>query len=412
LLYAEHTFGYSRTQDSDLLSQQIFLRKSKHAIDADELASAALFSILHARGEGEFRPEQPFAYRIVNPLDVRSRAPVWLQANHWEQRMIQSGFQVVDARGRVYPHQTMPSARGTKTAVVVDLEPRQEIDLTFVPHTTRKPPATAPSRSFRNEFFAASWDEGRGITGVTDLASGLDLLDASAGALASPVYQLFPGGNRRNAGLRNSPRTRPREETSPGSCTDVRRVSAGPVFEQWQFRYDVRGAAAYLLTATFFRALPQFELTVSLEKTDVRDPEGMYVLFPLSVPQAAWTLDKPGHAIRPGRDQLPQTCCDYYCIQHGASLNAENFGIAVATLDAPMVQIGKLRLWTFSTSIDAVGPLYSWLTNNKWETNFKISCGGSYDFRYLVQAGRDLADPEAAIGQCRTLSYPPLVLRR
>ena len=53
-----------------------------------------------------------------------------------------------------------------------------------------------------------------------------------------------------------------------------------------------------------------------------------------------------------------------------------------------MVQLGKLRLWTYSTSIEPTGPLYSWLTNNKWETNFRLSCGGAYDFRYVIQMGR------------------------
>ncbi len=196
-----------------------------------------------------------------------------------------------------------------------------------------------------------------------------------------------------------------------GRCTAIERVAAGPVYERWEFHYEVPGASQYVLVATFFPELPQIELVARLIKTDVRDPEGMYVLFPLAVDGGTWYLDKPGAPIRPGIDQLPQTCTDYYLVQHGAALAGKKCGVAWTTLDAPLVQLGKLRLWTYSTQIEPTGPLYSWLTNNKWDTNFRISCGGAYDFRYLVQFGHAFADARQAVAQVRSLSYPPLVVR-
>ena len=163
--------------------------------------------------------------------------------------------------------------------------------------------------------------------------------------------------------------------------------------------------------ATFFRDLPHFELIARLIKTDVREPEGFYVLFPFAVKGGVWHLDKPGALIRPGLDQLPQTCTDYYLVQHGAVLAGSDCGVAWATLDAPMIQLGQLRLWTYSTRIEPTGSLYSWLTNNKWETNFRLSCGGAYDFRYQIQVGRALANAGQAAATVRALSYPPLVMR-
>jgi hypothetical protein len=138
----------------------------------------------------------------------------------------------------------------------------------------------------------------------------------------------------------------------------------------------------------------------------------MYVLFPFAVDGGIWHFDKPGAWIRPGIDQLPQSCTDYYLLQHGAALVGKQCGVALSTPDAPMVQLGKLRLWTYSTNIEPTGPLYSWLTNNKWETNFRISCGGAYDFRYVIQFGRQFADVEKAADQVRSMSYPPLVMRK
>jgi hypothetical protein len=198
---------------------------------------------------------------------------------------------------------------------------------------------------------------------------------------------------------------------SAGQCTAIKRSAAGPVYERWEFHYQVPGASQYVLVATFFHDLPHFEIIARVIKTDVRDPEGLYVLFPLAVDDGIWHLDKPGALIRPGIDQLPQSCTDYYLVQHGAALAGKKCGIAWATLDAPMIQLGKLRLWTYSTSIEPIGPLYSWLTNNKWETNFRLSCGGAYDFRYAIQMDAAFANAAQGADRVRALNYPPLVVR-
>ena len=171
------------------------------------------------------------------------------------------------------------------------------------------------------------------------------------------------------------------------------------------------GAVNYTLEATFYRDLPVIDLAARLVKTDVADPEGMYVALPFAVAGGAWSLDKPGGPIRPGTGQLPGTCCDYYCLQHGAVLAGSRTGVVVATLDAPLVQIGKLRLWEYNTAIKPTGPLYSWLTNNKWETNFRILTGGAYEFRYRIEVAAAYKDAAAGVARCRALSYPPLVLR-
>jgi len=61
---------------------------------------------------------------------------------------------------------------------------------------------------------------------------------------------------------------------------------------------------------------------------------------------------------------------------------------------------------------EAAGPLYSWLTNNKWKTNFKVTCGGRYEFRYIIEAGKHLAEADAAMDACRANAIPLLTVRR
>ena len=154
------------------------------------------------------------------------------------------------------------------------------------------------------------------------------------GALGSPIYQLFPGGERGPAGTIFPPRKRPTDQVSVGQCSNIKRVAAGPVYDRWEFSYQVPGATQYVLVATFFHQLPQFELTARLVKTDVRDPEGMFVLFPFAVPDGVWHWDKPGALIRPGIDQLPQSCTDYYLLQHGAALAGKKGVQFIATREA------------------------------------------------------------------------------
>ena len=411
MLYAEHTFGYSHTALSTLLTHQVFMRKTQHAVEADALASGGLYDVLRTRGEGMFTDRRPLDYRVLNPLPAPVQSVAYLPLDFWEWPTVQTGFRVEDDQGRICPHQVEGSPRGWTVAVAVDLGAGEARRVKLVAPGSAAPAEPPETEAFENAWYRVAWQKDKGILGLTDRGSGVQVLDPAVGALGSPIYQLFPGGDRGGAGTVVPPRRRPADQVTAGRCTAIKRVASGPVYERWEFHYEVPGASQYALVAPFYRDLPQFELIARLIKTDVRDPEGMYVLFPFAVPGGIWHLDKPGAAIRPGLDQLPQSCTDYYLVQHGATLAGGACGVAWTTLDAPMVQLGKLRLWTYSTQIEPTGPLYSWLTNNKWETNFRLSCGGAYDFRYLIQLGRPWAEAAPALAQVRALSYPPLVMR-
>ncbi|MCC7377243.1 MAG: hypothetical protein IT581_21455 [Verrucomicrobiales bacterium] len=411
-LYAEHTFGYSDTSSHSLLTHQVFTRKTMHAVQADELAGQALVEVLRSRGEGEFAARRPFTYRVLNPLHRPVRAVVALPVDYWEEPVMKVGVRVVDTTGRQYPCQVESAPRGRVVMTQVDLPADGELELRIEPDAKA---AAVPEIAgvFANAFYRAAWDEQRGWHSWVDVPSSRELLSVQGGGLGCPVYQVFPGGNRSGAaGFGYTARKIPRDEVTVGRCTRVRRVTAGPVFARWEWTYDVPGTAGCWATATFYHDLPQIELAVRVIKTDVSDPEGLYVLFPVELEGGVWHLDKPGGPIRPGLDQLPGSCCDYYCVQSGAALVAKDLGIAWTTLDAPLAHVGKMRLWNYSTSIEPTGRIYSWLTNNKWETNFKLYTGGRYEFRYVLQAGARLGDPKEAVAICQAQAMPPVVVRQ
>lgn len=410
-LYAEHTFGYSNTSGHSLLTHQVFTRKTIHAIAADELAGQALVDVLRHRGEGEFRAGRPFTYQVINPLDRPVRAAVGLPTDYWEDPVVAGGVRVLGPDGTPLPCQVEPAPRGRLLVTRIELAPHADVTLRV---ETAAQPASPAGRSdgFENAFYRAAWSDQRGLFSLVDAGSGKELLGSATGGLGCPVYQIFPGGNRSGAaGFNYVERKIPRDEVTVGRCTAAKRVAAGPVFERWEFTYDVPGTTGYVLAATFYRDLPQIELAARVVKTDVADPEGLYILFPFQLEDGVWHFDKPGAPIQPGRDQLPGSCCDYYCLQAGAACVGPRGGLSWTTLDAPLVHLGKLRLWNYATTIEPTGPIYSWLTNNKWETNFRLFCGGRYEFRYVLQVSPAFSDPAEALATCRAHTLPPVVLR-
>ncbi len=412
LLYCEHTFGYSKTFTPSLLGEQVFQRKSKHATDADELSSAALLRLLPARGAGPFTSSQPFTYTAVNAGAKPVQSLVGLPVNFWEAPVVERGIQVVDEQGQPLPSQIEQSPRGWNVFILTTLNAGASRRYRLVPAQREQAPASnGDSQSFENSFYRLNWKPTQGIVSFVDRGTGAELLSTQQNSLGCPVYQLFPGADRSQAGAVNGPRTRPSDTVTFGQCKSVRQVAGGPLFNAWEFQYAVPGVVDYRLELRCFHDLPHFDLTARLVKTEVDDPEGLYIYFPLSLADARWYLDKPSRAIRPGIDQLPGTCCDHYAVQHGAALVGPQGGIAFATLDAPLVQLGELRLWRFTTTSDGKGPLYSWITNNKWQTNCRIRTGGGYELRYRLTAGTALRDSAAAIEQCAQLSQAPLVMR-
>jgi len=410
-LYAEHTFGYSNTASHSLLTHQVFTRKTMRAVQADELAGQALVEVLRRRGEGEFNARRPFTYTAINPLDRPVQAAVQLPVDYWEEPVVAGGVRVLGPAGTPLPAQVEPAPRGRVIVTRVELPPRGEVTLRVEPASKSAPPS-GPSGGFANAFYRAAWDERQGIFSLIDATTGKELLVTGRGGLGCPVYQIFLNGNRGSAaGFGYTARTIPKDEVTVGRCTGASRTSAGEVFERWEFAYEVPGTRSFVLGATFYRGLPQIELSARVVKTDVTDPEGLYVLFPFEVDGGIWHLDKPGAPIRPGLDQLPGSCCDYYCLQAGAALVGKEGGVAWTTLDAPLVHVGKLRLWNYSTTIQPTGPVYSWLTNNKWETNFRLTCGGRYEFRYVIQVSHKFADAAEALSVCRAHTMPPVVVR-
>ena len=152
------------------------------------------------------------------------------------------------------------------------------------------------------------------------------------------------------------------------------------------------------------------QLVVSLDRRPRVEPEGVFVTFPFAVKRPRFWLQTTDAVYEAEREQLPDTCRDWYSIQHAVGVADEDAsGIMWGTLDAPLVQVGGFHTGEWARHLDAsVGHVNSWLMNNLYFTNFKASQGGTDQYRYMFQP----SDVVSRAGTARfgeRLGQPPLV---
>lgn len=256
-----------------------------------------------------------------------------------------------------------------------------------------------------------AWNE-KGIYSIIDKEKQVELLDQNY-SLGQPFYQLFKNGERgAAAGFGYSSRTKPQDTLFEGRIKDVSIIEKGEIFVKLRISYEVEGTQHYDFFVTLYHHIPVIDVNAYVTKTIETDPEGLYIHFPFVVQKGQWKVEKQGILMTPGKDQLPDTCCDYYSVTHGTVLQNDQLGVGISLLDAPMIMFNGFNLWDFNKTIEATGTMYSWLTNNKWETNFKIHCGGLYDFRYRIEFGAALRDDQEAYEKIYSNSYEFLAIRK
>ncbi|MBV9573568.1 MAG: hypothetical protein JOY93_05905, partial [Acidobacteriales bacterium] len=187
LLYSEHTFGYSKTKWPSLLGEEVFARKSKVAVDADEMTGLAVNRLLKPRGQGSFTADQPFEYTVLNPYSFSKHELAPLPVNFWEAPFLKGGVSVIGPGGEQVPFQVDQSARGWNVFVPAQIKPRETARYRLISDRTHEQSDWTPGN-----FYELAWTPERGITSFKDQETGHQLLNPERGGLGCPVYQIFP----------------------------------------------------------------------------------------------------------------------------------------------------------------------------------------------------------------------------
>ena len=145
--------------------------------------------------------------------------------------------------------------------------------------------------------------------------------------------------------------------------------------------------------------------------------ESVSFAFPFNVPGGQIRLDAPLAVMRPEIDQLPGSCKDWLPVGRWADVSNGREGITLVTLDAPLVELGRLSTLLGSQGnpevwrkqIEPTQRIYSWVMNNHWGTNYRAYQDGVTTFRYALRPHGAYDAADAA--RFATRFSQPLIVR-
>ena len=167
----------------------------------------------------------------------------------------------------------------------------------------------------------------------------------------------------------------------------------GPLVASLVVASDAPGCRKLTRTLRVVDGLARVDIANVLDKEDVRKKEAVHIGFGLNVPDGVMRLDVPWAVVRPETDQLVGACKNYLTAGRWVDVSGDRFGVTCATLDAPLVEVGKIRVdvpkpigsapWI--ENLEPFQTFYSYVMNNYWETNYKASQQGPTTFRYSLR---------------------------
>lgn len=174
------------------------------------------------------------------------------------------------------------------------------------------------------------------------------------------------------------------------------RVAAGPVVEQRALRSELGlHCVQWLRLGDFERGLRQ-EIFLPHHAAWIEcrsrwlmppDPQPMahYLVFPFSLPNATPRIDLGGAVMRPGQDQIPGCCHDYFTAQNWVDFSDDDSGVTIALPENPLVQLGDFSFGKAAETFTAgSATLLGWVTANYWHCNFPASQPGWVRSRYRL----------------------------
>ena len=104
---------------------------------------------------------------------------------------------------------------------------------------------------------------------------------------------------------------------------------------------------------------------------------------------------------------------EFYMSDEGLAYVSPEGGALIAARDTALVYMGEMRHHPIrlcdGKAENNARPVYSWIMNNNWETNFKMDLSGFCGYGYSLWLS-DETEPEAAMDALRENCFDPYVL--
>lgn len=438
LLYAEHTWGHSSTitNPCDTMVLNLDMRKTSYASKAHESASMMLTEIAEEKGDTMRYYNTEGNVTVYGTSDSNDLSKIEFYIENF-------GFsraQITDESGAVIPCQVSGHPRGRLITFFDRLEKGGAKKYFFRPlpdkheHLNSRYAYVGAERirdiensydkvtymlpySFENDFFKLSYSAGKGVTGFIDKATGRDLLRSGTTPFFTPIYErtaLRDGIQRKEYEERRliGRNIRGRHaKMYEGTLEEVNLIERGDIFSVLEFRYTLPGTSTCKVYVRLYENTPRIDFTLAVGKTLSSDIESVFM--PLSLEagggQSVW-IKKGSEPFRPGIDQIPGSCMEYYMSDYGVTYVSGDASFLIACRDCPLIYAGSMEHHPIrlcdNLPVNNSRPLYSWVMNNTWETNFKMDLSGFCEFNYTMWRSGE-KDPLKAVDELTERCFDP-----
>jgi alpha-mannosidase len=377
LLYDEHTWGAhnSITQPEGDFAVQQWKTKQAFALEADQRSRGLLGDAV-----ADIQDAGPVSrIAVFNTASWPRTDLVMLPADR-----ARPGDRVRDSGGNSVPSQALST--GELAFLAADVPPLGSAVYT-VESGAAEPAGNARALENRleNGRVSLAVDEKTGAISSLKMAGIPADLAADGAGLNS--YYYVAGRNP--------------ETQATVSAAEIRVKEAGPLVAALEVVSDAPGCRGLVREIRLVDGLDEVALFDWLDKEKQYEKEAVHIAFPFNVPGGVTRIDTPFAAVRPDRDQVKGACKNYYTVQRFADVSGPDYGVILATVDAPLLEIGAITCdpiavgW-LEESRDPETTLYSYVMNNYWETNYKAAQEGGHVFRYTIMPHTGGWNPAAA----------------
>lgn len=422
-MYAEHTWGYHASVSEPWASAvyELEAKKTYYAVEAHICAKRVADKILSSCGKARKERTVFDIYAMNNPTKNDLLVPVtWEAVYYHPQYFAKTNYlMALDGTEQKYPvqisnakvHAVLPILAGQQ--LMFQSGWSKEFDVL-------EPVLKIDGNHYDTGGFSIFIDmNSGGVTSIFDKRLGRELITYAASeeyekVAFRPIYEVTKDKRENPCGIRQKMgRSRRNEQTVhiPAELVKVECVENGPVFAVICLEYSMQGATRTMVEWKLYSDISRIDVRLILNKNSVWDPESVYLSLPFADKDSDLYIDKAACVFRPGIDGLPRACKNFYSVETGVAFVSQHGCTSVALLDAPMIWLGNIRD-TEAAEIDDNSdfnhaPVWSWVMNNFWETNFKAELGGSYEFRYTLNSRSEL-DPEKVLADIKEESICPI----
>lgn len=181
---------------------------------------------------------------------------------------------------------------------------------------------------------------------------------------------------------------------------------SGKLASRMESKVDAIGCESIVQQVILYEDIRRIDFILHLDKSpsgrslddyrqgNARNKEALFYSLPFAIPDFTIRHELPGAVVEPIRDQFNGSSTDFYAIQHFTDLSNDDFGVTLATLEAPLVEYGSPRPASWSRGDDYEhlmkkpdnSRVYLYLLNNMFFTNIRMSQPGPMTFRWSIRS--------------------------